>query len=81
MKPLCFVLSSILVLICSLQLGQAVKQRRFFENLGRIHDAIHELTNIGELPPRTEEDARTLGREIEMQLERPGHRNRQDRFG
>ena len=78
MKPL--VLCQILVLACSLPLSQAIKPRRFYENLGRIHDAIHELTNIGELPARTEEGARALERQIEMQLERP-HRNRQDRFG
>ena len=78
MKP--FALCQILVLVCSFHVSKSIKPRRFYENLGRIHDAIHELTNIGELPAGTEEDARLLERTIEMQLERP-HRNRQDRFG
>lgn len=79
MNLLQFTLYQVL-LVCSFHVSQSTKPRRFFENLGRIHDAIHELTNVGELPAATVEGARTLEREIERALERP-HRNRQERFG
>lgn len=42
------IIYQVFVFICFLNTTQLVRPRRLYENLGRIHDAIHELTE--ELP-------------------------------
>lgn len=65
-----FVLCQTLILVCSFHLSVSIKPRRFFENLGRIHDAIHELS-IAELP----ETEATLDKEKPLPRERPVRRH------
>ena len=63
--------------LCSFQTSECLLKpgRRFFENLGRIHDAIHELQGSEHIIG----DER-LDRPLDTPVQRP-FRNRQDRLG